>query len=216
MYAIANVAMHDALNAIVPRFERYADSGPIEPDAGIAAAVLTAAHDAIVGADPGSQAATDAWYGAAIAEHSGTPGYALGVALGHRVAATILAARASDGTAGGGVAPYSPGSNPGDYRFTFPFNTPGFDFFGTGGFADASTWGSHAGLQRSQGARMRRLRLPLGHANRDRALLGGELSDRLEPHRAHRRGAAQSRRMGRGSAPRASTDGRVRFVCDKS
>lgn len=142
LYAIANVAMHDALNAIVPRFERYADTGPIEADAAIAVAVLTAAHDAIVGADPGSQAATDAWYAAAIAGQNGVPGYADGVALGQRVAAAILARRSNDGTAGGGVAPYHPGSSPGDYQFTFPFNTPAFDFFGTGGFADASVWGS--------------------------------------------------------------------------
>ncbi len=142
LYAIANVAMHDALNAIVPRFGRYADTGPIEADAAIASAVLTAAHDAIVGADPGSQAATDAWYAAAIAGQNGAPGYAQGVTLGHRVAAAILAVRSGDGTAGGGVAPYHPGANPGDYQFTFPFNTPGFDFFGTGGFADASVWGT--------------------------------------------------------------------------
>ncbi len=140
LYAIANVAMHDALNAIVPRFERYADNGAIERDAGIAAAVLTAAHDAIVGADPGAQAATDAWYATKISELSGTAGLAEGVALGSRVAAAILANRASDGTVGGGVAAYHPGLNPGDYQFTFPFNTPGFDFFGTGGFADASMW----------------------------------------------------------------------------
>jgi hypothetical protein len=140
LYAIANVAMHDALNAIVPRFERYADDGAVERDAGIAAAVLTAAHDAIVGADPGAQAATDAWYATKISELAGTAGLDEGVALGHRVAAAILANRATDGTAGGGVAPYTPGHNPGDYQFTFPFNTPGFDFFGTGGFADASMW----------------------------------------------------------------------------
>ena len=40
------------------------------------------------------------------------------------------------------MAPYTPGTSPGDYQFTFPFNTPGFDFFGTGGFADASIWGA--------------------------------------------------------------------------
>ncbi|HEX6576583.1 MAG TPA: vanadium-dependent haloperoxidase [Gemmatimonadaceae bacterium] len=140
LYAISTIAIHDALNAIVPRFERYADTGPIERNAGIAAAVLTAAHDAIVGADPGAQPATDAWYATAISSHQGTTGFDEGVALGHRVAAAILANRANDGTAGGGVAPYTPGTSPGDYQFTFPFNTPGFDFFGTGGFADASMW----------------------------------------------------------------------------
>lgn len=142
LYAISNVAMHDALNAIVPRFERYADTGPVDSDALPAAAVLTAAHDATVGADPGATSATDAWYATAIAPYAGRPGFAAGVAIGQRAAAAILARRATDGTAGGGVAPYTPGTNPGDYQFTFPFNTPGFDFFGTGGFADGSIWGS--------------------------------------------------------------------------
>jgi hypothetical protein len=142
LYAIANVAMHDALNAITPRFARYADTGPIDRDASAAAAVLTAAHDAIVGADPVAQAATDAWYASQMAALSGTGGVADGVSIGHRAAAAILARRATDGVAGGGVGPYHPGSNPGDYQFTFPFNTPDFDFFGTGGFADASNWGT--------------------------------------------------------------------------
>jgi len=61
LYAIANVAMHDALNAIVPRFNRYADTGPIEPEAAIAVAVLTAGYEALVGADPAAQEAIDAW-----------------------------------------------------------------------------------------------------------------------------------------------------------
>lgn len=62
LYAIANLAVHDALNAIVPRFARYADTGPLVPDANAAAAVVTAAHGAIVGAAPASQAAVDSWY----------------------------------------------------------------------------------------------------------------------------------------------------------
>lgn len=72
LYAIANVAMHDALNAITPRFTRYADTGPIDRDASVAAAVLTAAHDAIVGADLGAKSGTDAWYAGEMAAISGT------------------------------------------------------------------------------------------------------------------------------------------------
>ncbi len=142
LYAIGNVAMHDALNAIVPRYERYADTGPVVPHANPSAAVLTAAHDAMLGAVPAAQPPVDAWYAARLAALGNPPGLAEGVALGTRVAAAILARRANDGTAGGGVAPYVPGSNAGDYQFTFPFNTPGFDFFGTGGFADGSVWGA--------------------------------------------------------------------------
>jgi hypothetical protein len=69
-------------------------------------------------------------------------GVAAGVVVGRRAAAANLARRAADGTATGGVAPYTPGAGPGDYRFTAPFDTPGFDFFGTGGFADGSVWGT--------------------------------------------------------------------------
>ncbi len=140
LYAIANVAMHDALNGIAPEFERYADTGPINRSANAAVAVLAAAHDAISGAAPGSRTDTDTWYAAALQSFVGERGYAEGLAIGQRAAAAILARRASDGTAGGGVAPYVPGTGVGDYRFTFPFNTPGFDFFGTGGFADGSVW----------------------------------------------------------------------------
>ncbi len=142
LYAIGNVAMHDALNAIVPRFERYADTGPLASGANPAAAVAAAVHDAIVGAAPGATAAADTWYASAIDALSTAPGLAKGIAVGQRAAAAVLARRAADGTAGGGVAPYVPGANAGDYQFTFPFNTPAFDFFGTGGFADASNWGS--------------------------------------------------------------------------
>jgi PAP2 superfamily len=142
LYAIANVAMHDALNAIDPEYERYADTGPVDRDANRTIAVLKAARDAIVGAAPGAAVSTGAWYTSAIAPLAGASGFADGVAIGARAAAAILARRAADGTAGGGVAPYTPGAAIGDYQFTFPFNTPGFDFFGTGGFADGSVWGT--------------------------------------------------------------------------
>lgn len=142
LYAIENVAIHDALNAINPRFERYADTGPIDRSANPAVAVLKAAHDAIAGADPAEASATNAWFASQISAFAGAEGYDEGIAIGERAAQAILALRVSDNTAGGGVAPYTPGTNPGDYQFTFPFNTPGFDFFGTGGFADASQWGT--------------------------------------------------------------------------
>lgn len=142
LYAIANVAVHDALNAIEPRFARYADTGPTDRRASAGAAALTAAHDAIVGADPGATAATNLWYASAMAALGEEDGVARGVVIGQRAAAAILAKRADDHVATGGVAPYTPGTSPGDYQFTFPFNTPDFNFFGTGGFADASVWGS--------------------------------------------------------------------------
>jgi hypothetical protein len=99
LYAVTNIAMHDALNSVIPRFARYADNGAIVSDANAAAAVLTAAHDAIVGADVGATAATDSWYALAMTPLAGVAGLANGIALGHRTAAAILAMRATDGVA---------------------------------------------------------------------------------------------------------------------
>jgi hypothetical protein len=152
LHAIANVAMHDALNAVIPRFQRYADDGGVEENAGAAGV-------------------TDAWYAVEMGPLAGSDGLAAGIALGHRAAAAILARRQNDGTAGGGVAPYTPGSNPGDYRFTPPFDTPAFDFFGTGGFADASVWGQTVTpFVVSSGSQFRAIR-PYGAASNAAAVL---------------------------------------------
>ncbi len=48
--AIVQVAIHDALNSISPRYERYALKCDLRPEASAEAAVASAAHDALVGA----------------------------------------------------------------------------------------------------------------------------------------------------------------------
>lgn len=142
LYAMANIAMHDALNTISPRYERYALTTSVSPGANPSAAVLTAARDVIIDAAPTALTFVDAWYTAEMSQLANAPGVNDGVTIGQRAAAAIIARRAGDGTAGGAVGPYVPGSNAGDYQFTFPFNTPAFNFFGTGGFADATRWGA--------------------------------------------------------------------------
>ncbi len=145
LYTIANVAMHDALNGVRGRYGRYADAGVADRTASAAAAAVAAGHDAIIGATPlPAHAEANAAYAADIAALRAAGNDASvddGIAIGQRAAAAVLARRVGDGT-DQGVGPYTPGTTPGDYRFTFPFNTPGFDFFGTGGFADASRWGT--------------------------------------------------------------------------
>ncbi len=147
LYAIANVAMHDALNGVRGRYARYADAGATDRAASAAAAAVAAGHGAIVGATPiPAHADANAAYASDIASLRAAEGDAsvdAGIAIGRRAAAAVLARRVADGT-DQGVGPYTPGTAPGDYRFTFPFNTPGFDFFGTGGFADGSRWGTVA------------------------------------------------------------------------
>jgi hypothetical protein len=47
-YAMVNIAMHDALNSIVPKYKTYALSNVREKEADADAAVAKAAHDVIV------------------------------------------------------------------------------------------------------------------------------------------------------------------------
>ena len=80
----------------------------------------------------------DAWYKTLIEAERTNEGSTRELRSVNAPRGMIIAARANDGTLHGGVAAYTPGRGPGDYQFSLPFNTPAFDFFGTGGFADAS------------------------------------------------------------------------------
>lgn len=122
--AMMHVAMHDAANAARPRYRRYALAAPpssgSKADAAVAAA--TAAHDVLVALYPQAQAAAllkaelektmfEAGVGSAIEA---------GTQLGKAAAAAVLAKRANDGSAGRQT--YVEGTQPGQYRFTAPFN----------------------------------------------------------------------------------------------
>ena len=106
--AMMHLAMHDALNTIVPVYERYALSdGPRAADP--VSAVAQAAHDVLVALYPNQQAALDAalvrWLAAA------GPLRDRGVELGHAAASAILARREDDGW--NTEAPYSFRDGPG-------------------------------------------------------------------------------------------------------
>ncbi len=122
--AMTHVAMHDAVNAVRPRYRRYAldnvPAGSHQADAAVAAA--QAAHDVLVALYP--QAA-----GTAIAkvqlertvlEAGIGASIEAGTHLGKAAAAAVLARRADDGSKGS--EPYVEGTQPGQYRFTAPFN----------------------------------------------------------------------------------------------
>ena len=120
IYSMAFLAAHDALNAIVAVYATYlgSDAGiGASPDAAVAAAV----HDVLVHELPFAVAFLDAQYSAAIATLPVGDATSLGVALGQRRAAAMLAARAHDGLADAQGA-FTEGVAPGAYRFTLPFN----------------------------------------------------------------------------------------------
>jgi hypothetical protein len=139
--AMTQVAVHDALNTIQLRYERYALDGMLDPLASPDAAVATAAHDALVGLIPvgplpfagfGSAAQqanavafVNATYAADLATIPDGDAKTRGIAVGHAAAQAILARRASDGATT--AVPYTPGTAPGDWQPTpnpVPFDPP--------------------------------------------------------------------------------------------
>jgi PAP2 superfamily len=132
MYAIAHVAIHDAVNAIDRRSRPYAFDAMAGGPASMDAAVAAAARDALVSVIaelPESAscvangvAETNAMYAAALAAVPDGPAKSRGVALGQAAAAAILALRDDDGTDAPLVdVNYPQGTEPGEWRFTPDF-----------------------------------------------------------------------------------------------
>jgi hypothetical protein len=120
--AIVHIATHDALNAVVPRYEPYAYTGSA-PGASVAAAVATAAHNTLVPLIPQAAAAIDAEYAAALAAIPNGPAKEAGVLTGQAAAAAILDRRRSDDLVAAATKPYQPGDpTPGVYQPTPPLN----------------------------------------------------------------------------------------------
>jgi hypothetical protein len=129
MYAIEQLAVHDALQAIRHRSEPYAYHGHAA-GASVPAAVATAAHDTLIDVighlpprlagcvAPGvASVVTD--YRAAMAGVPSGRARNKGVAVGRAAAAAVLAARAGDRSRTKMVDPtYHEGTAPGEYRFT--------------------------------------------------------------------------------------------------
>ncbi len=139
--AIAQVAVHDALNAIDSRYERYAFTGNAPVGASSEAAIAAAARDALVGAiavgalpfvgfgSPAAQANAvaqiDAAYAAALAGIPDGLPKSDGIAVGQSAAAAILALRSTDHATT--LVTYTPGTQPGEWQPTpnpVPFDPP--------------------------------------------------------------------------------------------
>lgn len=139
--AIVHVAIHDALNSIDPRYERYAFKGEVQSGASVEAAITTAAHDALVGAitvgalpftgfgTPAMQALAvaqaDAERNAQLAAIPNGPAKSNGIVIGQAAAAAILALRSTDHATD--LVTYTPGTQPGDWQPTpnpIPFDPP--------------------------------------------------------------------------------------------
>lgn len=122
--AMMHVAMHDAVNAANPRYQRYAlaasPSSASRADATVAAA--TAAHDVLAALYPQPQATVllTAELEKTLLEAGVGPAIESGIELGKAAAAAVRTKRANDGSAA--KETYIEGTEPGEYRFTAPFN----------------------------------------------------------------------------------------------
>jgi hypothetical protein len=118
--AIVHAAMFDAVNSIIGEYHPYAVEFSAPQGASPDAAAAAAAHFVLVKLYAGQQSMLDSAYGASLAQIPDGSGTADGVIVGETVAAQILALRANDGAEAAIIAPYTPGSQPGDWIPTPP------------------------------------------------------------------------------------------------
>ena len=119
IFAILHVAIHDAVNAVEPRYEPYQPrTSPAPAGASVEAAIAGAAHATLVALLPDSKAIFDAALEEALRAITDDSRRTAGLEVGRTAAAAILTARQSDGE--NRTVQYTPGTKPGDYCPTPP------------------------------------------------------------------------------------------------
>jgi PAP2 superfamily len=117
--AIVHIAMFEAVNAIAGRNRSYAGVEAASPATSMDAAVAQAAHDTLAALFPSQKASFDHQLARDLSTVHDRDSRELGIALGQRAAAAILALRARDGSARPeprvGVD-FITGNEPGDWR----------------------------------------------------------------------------------------------------
>ena len=121
-YAILHAAIHDAINAIHPRYQLYTKGLVADPGASLDAAVAAAGRDVLVALVPDQQPLIDRAYAGALAALPDGPAKTNGIAAGKASAAATLARRRSDGMERAKEPLYVPRPAAGDYQFTPPFD----------------------------------------------------------------------------------------------
>lgn len=121
-YAMINIAMHDALNSIDPRYNTYALKAASTPNANPDAAVAQAAHDVIVALFPAQKQPADSLLQLSLDNIIGDNKDA-GIAVGKAAAQAMIDKRLNDGAS---IAqyPYIQGSSTGSYQATASLNLP--------------------------------------------------------------------------------------------
>jgi hypothetical protein len=116
--AAMNTAMYDAVNSIARTHEPYHVNMTAAAGTSREAAAAQAAHRVLSGMLPASQAKYDTALANSLSSVPDGPGKTAGIALGNTVGAAIVVLRTNDGATA--MVPYTPGSQPGDWRPTPP------------------------------------------------------------------------------------------------
>jgi hypothetical protein len=129
---MTHIAIHDALNAIDPRYETYSIVPPANANASPDAAIATAAHDVLINqlsrppetpAKATARANVQAAYAAALAAIPDGTAENQGIAAGQAAAAAIITQRLGDGSDTPNL-PYTLAPAPGVYQPTPPAFVP--------------------------------------------------------------------------------------------
>lgn len=124
--AMIEIAVHDALNSIKPKYETYALHNHRVQFANPDAAVASAAYHTIVGLNLHTLNPVLDWYNQSLATIPDGESKELGKTLGQAAANAILANRASDNfSIANQQLPQPDGDDPGEYRSTLPFSNAG-------------------------------------------------------------------------------------------
>lgn len=129
-FAILHASIHDALNAIERRYEPHTPGLVAAPKASPDAAVAAAAREVLVQLLPEQAALVETAYGQSLARLRDGRARTAGIAVGQAAAWATLNRRRSDGADGAALPVYVPGSAPGEYQFTAPFDFAGLPGWG--------------------------------------------------------------------------------------
>jgi hypothetical protein len=121
LFAIVQIAVHDALNNIKPKYERFALEDP-KRFANPNAAVASAAHKALIGLGR-NHPQLNFWLDSSLATIPAGESKTLGIALGIQAANTVIASRINDGITQIIAVSTTPldGDEPGEYRSTLAY-----------------------------------------------------------------------------------------------
>jgi hypothetical protein len=120
--AIVQASVFDAVNGFIRGYQHYHVAPAARLGTSVTAAAAQSAYTALVALLPNQKAQFDALLESSLGSVPDGQAKTDGVAWGQSVAQAILAARANDGSANN--PPYTPGSDPGEWRPTLPANAP--------------------------------------------------------------------------------------------